>query len=131
MKPGQSGAPPPPPLLDKPIEHVVHQSKGLFVDTEVTPKRMKLGLDLLKKAGYVGVGGLGKKENGMSDPVSIVAREEGVGLGFASSHGPDSPPGEEKKRNSSNVVAVRNIPSNATESEVLQLAQPWGPLVNV
>ena len=131
----------PPPMLGGERAHPVPMDDVLLSgDAETAPKRMKLGFNLLQKAGYKGVGGLGRQESGIDNPVEVIFAPPTVGLGYAAfeeemnqEHEGDianlvsaEKLGNEKRE--MNVVVVRIIPRNCTNEEVLQMAETWGPV---
>ena len=104
------------------------------MDAESMPKRMKLGFDLLKKAGYSGIGGLGKQESGIAEPVSVVVAPESVGLGYARDQ-QEEDEGEQTLRlvedgrdddDEDQAVVIRVVPAAVRDEEVLALAGRWG-----
>lgn len=122
-----------PPLIDAPSNGSVQaNSEGVSIqaDSESMPgKKIKLGFDLLKKAGYSGIGGLGKLESGIAEPVSVVVAQESVGLGFVSESGAEEEEGNLGAREDQgplNAVVIRIVPSATRDEEVLSLAGRWG-----
>ncbi len=124
----------PPPLLDAPLQEPAQASASSTVEVhagaESQPKRMKLGFDLLKKAGYSGVGGLGKRETGIAEPVAVSVAPESVGLGYVEGQleeneetGGSNVPEEDIE---SDWVVVRVVPSGVTDAEMIALASKWG-----
>jgi hypothetical protein len=120
------------PSLDNPLSEFAGTSEvSVHADAESQPKRMKLGFDLLKKAGYSGIGGLGKQETGIAEPVSVVVAPESVGLGYLND--------EELEENDTSAlmpvegapdeaeaVVIRIVHPNVRDEEVLSLASRWG-----
>lgn len=122
-----------PPLIDAPLNGVPDATmEGVSIQADAAPKRMKLGFDLLKKAGYSGIGGLGKQESGIAEPVSVVVAQESVGLGFVGEN--DEMDKDDVKlgaradedEGSLDAVVIRVVPSLVRDEEVLGLASRWG-----
>ncbi len=125
----------PPPLLDRPLEETAQTGAvsdvGVHGDAESQPKRLKLGFDLLRKAGYSGIGGLGKKETGIAEPVAVVMAPESVGLGYVEGQMKED---EEESgfgsgagaANASDSVVIRVLPAGVSDEEVVALAAQWG-----
>jgi hypothetical protein len=103
-------------------EDTPHTTPPLLAIDVPVPERMAKGFNLLRAMGWTPGMGLGKQEDGRTLPVPVSHCPEGLGLGYNVDI-------DEEGATPSCVVVIMQLPSNFGDEECLNLALPWGPVI--